>query len=148
MPSEHHFLRRPYLYCARFTGVLTLSDLLEGVDLCRRSEHFHSSMPQIIDLSLVGEIDLDFEALRSFLATLRRDYARNETNVDMLIFVGPDHDFAYARQFQMLATPLETLRVRVFTELNECLAALDLSYPSIDALLRDALPATTAVSIT
>ena len=68
MPSTHHFLSDPFLYVARFTGILTLAELMEGVAICRRSPVFSPAMPQLIDLAAVTDIDAGFHDLRRFLA--------------------------------------------------------------------------------
>lgn len=143
MPSQHYFLSKPFLYVARFFETLTLSDLLEGAETCRCSPLFQSSMPQLIDISTVTEIDLDFAALTRFLATLRRDYSYNYNDVDMLILVGSDHFFAHARQFQILAESLDSLNVRIFTDPPDCLAALGLADATIEEMLDKATPAST-----
>ena len=142
MANSHHFLSEPYLFISRFFGKLTLADLVEGTDVCRSSPLFRASMPQLIDLSQVSDISLDFDELRRFLALLRQDYSLNDHDIAMHILVAEPHNFAHAHQFELLAADLESLNVKIFTDTRECLTALGLDAASVDSLLADAVHAT------
>ncbi len=141
MPSSHQFLSEPFLYVARFSGKLRLADLIEGADFCRASPLFRAAMPQLIDLSQVTDIALDFEEVRRFLTVLRQDYSKNSQGVAMFILVTGTHNFAHVRQFEMLAADLDGLSVRIFTDPQACLAALGRPEASIESLLGAATPA-------
>ena len=141
MPSTHHFLSDPYLYVARFTGILTLAELMEGVAICRRSPVFSPAMPQLIDLAAVTDIDAGFHDLRRFLAALERAYRGNDRDVTYAILTAGDHFYGSARQFQLLSESTPGLSGGVFADPAECLAALALPDRSVDALLARAVPA-------
>ncbi len=141
MPSRHYFLIDPPLYVARFTGVLTLSELLSGVAICRDSPHFDPGKPQLIDLTAVDEIDLDFDAMRRFVSALATEYAHNDRGISMIIATAGNHYYGASRQFELLSAGIQGFTVHVTASEQEALAALGLPDFTVDALLARATDA-------
>jgi len=136
--SSHFFLSVPDLYVARYFGVLTLADLLNGIEACRVSTHFSPTSPELIDFSQIANITIDLGEFRQLIAVLHQVYRQNSGTVAMYILVAGDHFYAHMRQFELLSADLKGLKLQIFTDVDTCLAALDIPANSVEAFLTDA----------
>lgn len=134
MPIEFSTcLERDFLY-AQWTGKVTFDDILSGMDAYVNDLHYIPGRPELIDLSGVTETDLNFKLISSLLREVNNQATGIKVTTKTIVYAPLDTLFGLARMYETLAELAGGIEVSTFDEEGAALAALELAYPTFDAL--------------
>lgn len=98
--------------------------------------NYRPGRPELIDHSELTTLDLDPNTLRTMLRQVNEQSPALVVETHTVIYSPQDTLFGLGRMYQILADLAEGIRVEVFQDEGEVLAALGLEYESIEELLK------------
>ena len=136
MPIEFSTcLDRDLLY-ARWHGDIDYEQFQEAFGRYLSDAHYRPGRPELIDHSGIRAYEANFNLIRSMLRQVNDQAADVPVSTHTVLFSPNETLYGYGRMYQQLAENARGIRVEVFRTEAEALTALNLPYPSIQALLQ------------
>ncbi len=135
MPIAYAISHELDLVYARYWATVTLGDVVANFGTFLADPDYRPGRPELIDLSRVSRIDMDFSEARSLLATVNDQTAPAPVHTRTVIWAPTNASFGMARLYQTLASQADGIEVHVTRDEAEALGLLGLPHNSIAALL-------------
>jgi hypothetical protein len=123
------------LVYGQWSGTITLPQFFAVFEAFVSDPDYLPGRPELIDLSRVEDIDIDFNRMRRVLRMVNEQAPEVQVHTLTAIWAPTDMIFGLGRMYQQLAEMAEGIEVVVFREEAEVLDALSLPFESVAALL-------------
>lgn len=100
-------------------------------------EHYKPGRRELIDVRNLEDFDIDFARARAMLRIVNAQSPMEQVKTQTVIWSPNEEIYGLGRMYQQIAELMDGIEVQIFHDQKDALAALDLSYPSIDALLAE-----------
>ena len=135
MPIEFSTSLERDLVYARWYGHLTFDHFVENFALYLNDAYYRPGRPELIDHSEITEFDINYSLVRSILRQVNDQQPGQVVQTHTVIYSPNETIFGLGRMYQILSDMAEGIRVEVFQDEREALAALNLGHSSIADLL-------------
>lgn len=136
MPVEYLISRDLDLVYARWWGRVDI-DLVRANFMAYLSDrNYRPGRPELLDVSGVTEVDLDFQRVRLILRAVNDQVPGERVHTRTVLWAPDDAAFATGRMYQQLADYAGGISVEVYRDEAEALAALGLPHACIAELTR------------
>jgi hypothetical protein len=123
------------LVVTKWWGDVTLDDFRDTFGMYLSDVNYTPGRTELNDFTGVSHFDADFPSIWSALTMVNNQVPGLIVETRTLLVAPSDHQFALTRIYQTLAENAGGIRVEVYRAQAEALAALDLEFETIDALL-------------
>lgn len=137
MPIEFQTSLELDLVYARWWGFMTEEARRKNFEAYLQDVHYRPGRRELIDLSGITGTDFDFDRAQLLLHQLRMNGSRKDMLTFRVILAPGEVPYGCARMFQAMAEATQNGHVKVFKTERNALAALELSAPTIEALLEE-----------
>lgn len=125
------------LVYARWSGRVSFGDILDNFQVYLADPRYQPGRPELIDASTLRDIDVDFAKARAILRLVNEQVPSAPVTTHTVLWTPGDTFFGLGRMYQQIASLASGVRVEVFRDEIEALAALDKPYDTVAALLRE-----------
>ncbi|MEM7460851.1 MAG: hypothetical protein AAF331_15410 [Pseudomonadota bacterium] len=123
------------LIYADWSGSISLSVFRQSFQSYLADRHYKAGRPELINTANVKEFDVDFKKVWAALRLVNAQSPLQKTKTRTVVIAPQDVIFGTARMFQTLAENADGIKVEVCRTEAEALAALNLPYTSVEAML-------------
>lgn len=125
------------LVYARWWGRIDLDQIRSNFALYLTDRHYRPGRSELIDVSAVTHVDLDFQRVQVILRTVNQQRPGHPVRTRTVVWAPDDEAFATGRMYQQLADYAGGIVVEVHRHEASALAVFDLPYATMADLLRE-----------
>lgn len=135
MPIEFQTSLDHDLVVTRWWGVVSMDEWRDCFARYVGDAHYRPGRTELIDFAGVASIDATFHSIWSALDTVNRQVPGLKVRTRTLMITPGEVVYGLARMYQTLAENADGIKVELYRQESEALAALCLDFDSIDELL-------------
>ena len=137
MPIEYRTSLDLDLVYARWWGAVDLDQIRVNFVTYLADRNYRPGRRELIDLSGVTSLDLDFERIRLILRDVNDQSPGQPVRTRTVLWAPQDEAYATGRMYQQLADYAGGISVAVYRDEPEALAVFDLPHACMADLVRD-----------
>lgn len=137
VPIEYFTSLKLDLVYERWWGQIDLDQFRDIFVTYLADRHYRPGRAELVDLSGVTRVDLDFQRIQVMLRTVNDQLPGQTVRTRSVVWAPDDETFATGRMYQQLADYAGGVSVDIHREEAEALAACGLEHASMADLLRD-----------
>jgi hypothetical protein len=135
MPIEFWTSADRDLVVCKWWGPISLSDFRVTFAKYLSDANYRPGRPELIDFTGVTSADVGFKSIWSALTTVNNQVPGKKVRTRTILIAPGDLVYGLSRMYQTLSQNTDGIRVEVYRTQREGIAALDLPFETIDALL-------------